>query len=84
MYGTDIFVKFEFCVIGMPIFITNKAQLNSFNLSHILQKARTQTCTRSIEINFLTLSDVKRATRLILLRTNCRDNLCSLFQSFTC
>jgi hypothetical protein len=53
MYETDIFVKFKFRFIGMPIFITKD------NLSHT---KRTQTYTRSIEMNFLTLSDVKHAT----------------------
>jgi hypothetical protein len=27
MYETDIFVNFKFCFIGMPIFITNEAQI---------------------------------------------------------
>jgi hypothetical protein len=27
MYETDIFVKFKFRFIGMPIFITNEAQI---------------------------------------------------------
>jgi hypothetical protein len=45
-------------VIGMQIFITNEAQI-AITLSHTKW---TQTYTRSIEMNFLTLSDVKHAT----------------------
>jgi hypothetical protein len=53
MYETNIFLKFKFHFIGMQIFI-NEAQ--------ILHTKRTQTYTRSIEIFFFTLSDVKNAT----------------------
>jgi hypothetical protein len=58
MYETDIFVTFKSRFIGMQIFITHEAQIG-VTLPHT---NRTQTYTRSIEMNFLTLSDVKRAT----------------------
>jgi hypothetical protein len=48
MYETDIFAKFKFRFIGMQIFITNEAQI-VITRSHI---KRTQTYTRSIELNF--------------------------------
>jgi hypothetical protein len=35
MYETDIFVEFKFRFIGMPIFITNGAQIA---LTHHIQK----------------------------------------------
>jgi hypothetical protein len=59
MFETDIFVKFKFRFIGMPANFHHRRTTNSFNLSHT---KKTQSYTRSIEMNFLTLSDVKRAT----------------------
>jgi hypothetical protein len=60
MYETDIFAKSKFRFIGMQIFVINEAQI-VLTLSHT---KRTQTYIWSIEMNFLTLSDVdvKRAT----------------------
>jgi hypothetical protein len=59
MYETDIFVKFKFRFIGMPIFITNDAQIV---LTYHIQKGHKLIPGAFNEMNFLTLSDVKRAT----------------------
>jgi hypothetical protein len=82
MYETDIFVKCKFRFIGMQIFITNEAQI-VITPSHTKS---TQTYTRSIKMNFLTLSGVKRAAPpwLILLHANCLQNLYSHRQIFIC
>jgi hypothetical protein len=48
MNETDIFAKFKFRFIGTQIIITNEAQI-VITLSHT---KRTQTYTRSIEMNF--------------------------------
>jgi hypothetical protein len=74
------FFKFHF--IGMQIFITNKT-LIVITLSHTKS---THAYTQSIEMKFVTLSDVKCAilVYLILLHINCLDNLFSLRQIFIC
>jgi hypothetical protein len=48
MYETYIFVEFMFRFIGMPIFITNEAEIV---LTYHIQKGH-KTYTRSIEMNF--------------------------------
>jgi hypothetical protein len=59
MYETDIFVKFKFRFIGMLIFITNEAQID---LTYHVQKGHKLILYPERWTDFLTLSDVKRAT----------------------
>jgi hypothetical protein len=78
MYETDIFVEFKFRFIGMPIFITNDAQIV---LIYHIQKGHKLVPGA---LNFWRYLTSNTPPRLILLHINCFDNLCSLFHIFTC
>jgi hypothetical protein len=75
MYETDIFVKFKFRFIGMPIFITNEAQTV---LTYRLQKWH-KLIPGALKWIFLTLSDVKTRHLSLFFYMLTILTICALF-----
>jgi hypothetical protein len=78
MFETDVFVKFKFRFIGMPIFITNKAQIV---LTYHTQKGHILIPGALKWVFWRYLTSNARPWLILLQYINCLDNLCT-FSTF--